>query len=105
VLLAFTGIDPFHEVWASYATYTSPGHQLCCAHALGELQAVANLVPEGQWCWAAEAAEALTGMQALVAEAIPEGWDADDVALAGMSPATAPPALTGTSQTAARLAS
>ena len=42
-------------------------------HALRELQAVTDNAPGGAWCWAAQAAEALTGMQALVSEVIARG--------------------------------
>jgi hypothetical protein len=59
VLPSFTGVA-VHDAWAPYDTYAAPGHQLCCAHALRELQAVTDAAPEGQWCWAAQAAEALT---------------------------------------------
>jgi hypothetical protein len=62
---------------------SSPDHQLCCAHALRELQAVTDSAPAGQWCWAAQAADALTRMQALASEAIAQGRDtADPAALA-----------------------
>ncbi|MEU6644604.1 transposase [Saccharomonospora sp. NPDC046836] len=33
--------------WAPYDTYVNAEHQLCCAHALRELQAVADTTPEG----------------------------------------------------------
>ena len=69
VLPSFAGIA-VHDAWAPYDTYTTPDHQLCCAHALRELQAVADAAPAGQWCWAAQAAETLTQMQKLVSEAI-----------------------------------
>jgi len=66
-----------------YDSYTGTGHQLCCAHALRELQAVADCAPEGQWYWAAQAAGALTAMQALVSEANSHGRRfADPAALA-----------------------
>ena len=77
VLPSFTGVA-VHDAWAPYDTYASPEHQLCCAHALRELQAVTDVAPEGTWCWAAQAAEALTGMQKLVAEAISQGRDTAD---------------------------
>ena len=51
---SFAGIA-VHDAWAPYDTYTAPGHQLCCAHALRELQAVTDAAPQGQWCWAAQA--------------------------------------------------
>jgi hypothetical protein len=42
-------------------TYADPEHQLCCAHALRELQGVAEGAPAGSWCWATQAADALVG--------------------------------------------
>jgi transposase len=102
VLPSFTGIA-VHDAWAPYDTCTSPEHQLCCAHALRELQAVTDVAPEGQWCWAAQAAEALTGMQKLAAEAISQGRDtADPAALAAQIHRYHSAALLGASQTAAR---
>ena len=65
VLASFAGVA-VHDAWAPYDTYAAPGHQLCCAHAVSELQAVADLAPAGEWCWATQAAEALAGMQRLV---------------------------------------
>jgi hypothetical protein len=49
-------------------------------HALRELQAVADAAPAGQWCWATQAAEALTAMQDLVHEAAGQGRAAADPA-------------------------
>jgi transposase len=72
ILPSFTGIA-VHDAWAPYDTYTSPDHQLCCAHALRELQAVTDAAPAGQWCRAAQAADALTRIQQLVSEAIARG--------------------------------
>jgi len=68
ILPRFAGVAV--HAWAPYHTYTAPDHQLCCAHALRELQAVTDAAPQGQWCWATQAAEALIGMQQLVSEAI-----------------------------------
>ena len=42
VLARFTGVA-VHDAWAPYDTYPDPGHQLCCAHALRELQGIADL--------------------------------------------------------------
>jgi transposase len=54
-------------------------------HALRELQAVTDNAPGGAWCWAAQAAEALTGTQALVSEVIARGRDTvDPAALAAL---------------------
>ena len=72
VLPSFAGVA-VHDAWAPYDTYTGPDHQLCCAHALRELQAVTDAAPAGQWCWATQAAEALTAMQDLVRQAISQG--------------------------------
>jgi transposase len=102
VLPSFAGVA-VHDAWAPYDTYTGPDHQLCCAHALRELQAVTDAAPEGQWCWAAQAAEALTAMQDLVREAISQGRHAaDPVALATQIRLFRSAALAGASQTAAR---
>jgi hypothetical protein len=32
-----------HDAWAPYDSYINASHQLCCAHALRELQAVTSL--------------------------------------------------------------
>ena len=102
VLPRFAGVA-VHDAWAPYNTYTAPEHQLCCAHAQRELQAVTDAAPQGQWCWAAQAAEALTAMQQLVSEAIRRGRDAVDPAvLAAQVRLFRSAALIGTAQTAAR---
>lgn len=62
-----------HDAWAPYDGYANAGHQLCCAHALRELQVVTNLAPGGEWCWATQAAEAITAMQKLASETIAQG--------------------------------
>ncbi|WP_308191029.1 IS66 family transposase [Pseudonocardia terrae] len=41
VLPGFRGVA-VHDAWASYDTYLDAAHQLCCAHALRELQAVTD---------------------------------------------------------------
>lgn len=70
VLGRFSGVA-VHDAWAPYDTYVDVEHQLCCAHALRELVAVADTAPsDAQWCWAGQAADALVAMQKLVAEAI-----------------------------------
>jgi transposase len=98
----FAGVA-VHDAWAPYDTYPSPDHQLCCAHALRELQAVTDAAPGGGWCWAAQAAEALTTMQDLVREAISQCHAAvDPAALAGQIQLFRSAALIGASQTAAR---
>jgi transposase len=102
VLPSFAGVA-VHDAWAPYDTYTGPEHQLCCAHALRELQAVTDAAPAGRWCWAAQAAEALTAMQDLVREAAGQGRDAvDPAALAAQVRLYRSAVLAGASQTSAR---
>jgi len=102
ILPRFTGVA-VHDAWAPYDTYTSLDHQLCCAHALRELQAVTDAAPQGQWCWATQAADALTAMQDLVREAISQERDgADPAALAAQVRLFRSAVLAGASQTAAR---
>jgi len=102
ILPSFTGVA-VHDAWAPYDTCTAPDHQLCCAHALRELQAVTDAAPQGQWCWATQAAEALTAMQDLVREAISHEHDAaDPEALAAQVRLFRSAVLAGASQTAAR---
>jgi transposase len=99
VLPSFAGVA-IHDAWAPYDGYLKAGHQLCCAHALRELQAVTDLALAGEWCWAAQAAEALTAMQALVSDAITQGKDAiDSAALAEQVTRYRSAALIGISQT------
>jgi transposase len=79
VLGRFRGVA-VHDAWAPYDTYLDVDHQLCCAHALRELQAVTDAAPDdANWCWATQAADALVAMQKLVAEAIAAGADAVEV--------------------------
>jgi transposase len=102
VLPSFAGVA-VHDAWAPYDRYSGTEHQLCCAHALRELQAVSDAATDGQWCWAAQAAEAITSMQKLVAEAITDRQDAvDPAALARQVTLYRSAALIGASQTAAR---
>jgi transposase len=99
VLPSFAGIA-VHDAWAPYDSYAGASHQLCCAHALRELQAVTDAAPAGEWCWATQAAEALTAMQKLVSEATSRGHDAvDPAALAGQITLYRSAALIGSSQT------
>src|SRR5450631_2619994 len=99
VLASFAGVA-VHDAWAPYDTYTAPEHQLCCAHALRELQAAVDCSPEGEWCWAAQAAEAITGMQQLASEAVSQGRAAaDPAALAAWTRTYRSAALIGVSQT------
>ena len=54
-----------HDAYATYDGFTSVrAHQLCNAHVLRELQSVTDTHehPDGQWCWADQAAHALTGI-------------------------------------------
>jgi hypothetical protein len=61
------------------AIRVDPEHQLCCAHALRELAAVAEHAgPDVDWCWATQAGDAVVAMQKLVAEAIAAGADTLD---------------------------
>ena len=102
VLPGFAGIA-VHDAWAPYDTYAACGHQLCCAHAARELRAVADLAPAGQWCWAAQAGEALAAMQRLAADAIAQHRDAiDPAALAAQIRLYRSAALIGIKETAAR---
>jgi transposase len=102
ILPAFAGVA-VHDAWAPYDLYAEADHQLCCAHALRELQAVTDAATDGQWCWATQAAEALTTMQVLVSEAISQGKNAvEPTALATQIHAYRSAALIGASQTAAR---
>ncbi len=78
VLGRFRGVA-VHDAWAPYDTYLEVEHQLCCAHALRELQGVAETAPPyADWCWATQAADALVAMQRLVTEAIATGADTVD---------------------------
>jgi transposase len=77
-LAGFTGVA-VHDAWAPYDTYIDPAHQLCCAHALRELAAVADTAPcDTEWCWGAQAADALVAMQRMADEANAVGVDVLD---------------------------
>jgi hypothetical protein len=70
VLPSFAGIA-VHDAWAPYDTYADvAGHALCNAHALRELQAVIDAAPQGRWCWASQAADALRDMKRTVDAAL-----------------------------------
>ena len=103
VLGRFHGVA-VHDAWAPYDSYLDVEHQLCCAHALRELQGVADLAAgEQQWCWATQAADALVAMQRLVGEAIAAGADTvDPDALSKQIQLYRWAAQIGLSQTAAR---
>lgn len=75
VLGRFRGVA-VHDAWAPYDTYADVEHQLCCAHALRELQGVSDAAPgDAPWCWANQAADALIALQKLVTEAIAASAD------------------------------
>jgi transposase len=77
VLQRFRGVA-VHDAWAPYDSYVDVDHQLCCAHAQRELQAVTDTAPNGDWCWATQAGDALVAMQRLTAQATTAGTvDAD----------------------------
>lgn len=70
VLKRFKGVA-VHDAWAPYDTYRDSEHQLCCAHALRELQGVTDTAPpEAHGCWAGQAGDSLVAMQRLVADAL-----------------------------------
>lgn len=102
-LTGFHGVA-VHDAWAPYDTYTDAAHQLCCAHALRELQAVADTVaPDTDGCWAEQTADALVAMQRLVTEALAAGLDTlDEDALTRQVHRYRCSTQTGLSQTAAR---
>jgi transposase len=78
VLAGFRGVA-VHDAWAPYDTYVKADHQLCCAHALRELAAVADTAgSDADWCWATQAADALVAMQKLVTQAITTGAESLD---------------------------
>lgn len=78
VLKRFRGVA-VHDAWAPYDSYLDVEHQLCCAHALRELAAVADLAePDADWCWANQASDALVAIQKLVVDAIASGATAVD---------------------------
>jgi transposase len=102
-LTGFRGIA-VHDAWAPYDTYVDVAHQLCCAHALRELQGVADTVPpDADRCWAEQTADALVAMQHLVTEGLAAGVDTlDEDALAEQVHRYRSGAQAGISQTAAR---
>jgi hypothetical protein len=92
-----------HDAWAPYNTYTDVEHQLCCAHALRELAAVADTEPsDADWCWAGQAADALVAMQKLFADVIGTAADPDQAALDKQVQLYRSAAQIGITQTAAR---
>jgi len=92
-----------HDAWAPYDTYPDVQHQLCCAHALRELQAVTDTTAVGQWCWATQARDALVAMQKLVDQAGEAGHAGiDGAALAEQVDRYRSAAVIGVNETAAR---
>lgn len=86
VLPEFTGIA-VHDTWAPYDTYKAVTHALCGAHLLREPQAVTDLAPEGQWCWATQASDALCELNQLVNDAPAQRPEPDASTLQGLDPA------------------
>jgi transposase len=102
VLGRFCGVA-VHDAWAPYDTYQHPDHQLCCAHARRELQAVADGAPAGEWCWATQAGDALVAMQHLIHDASQAGRDRlDEDVLAEQVARYRSAVLIGMEQTTAR---
>ncbi|MGX6608248.1 IS66 family transposase [Micromonosporaceae bacterium Da 78-11] len=92
-----------HDAWAPYDTYPDVEHQLCCAHVQRELQAVCDIAPEGVWCWARQAADALGRIQVLVSDAVASNAESlEQTALAEQVCALRSAALIGVQETSAR---
>jgi transposase len=104
VLPAFRGVL-VHDAWAPYDTYDHADHALCNAHALRELQAVTDAAPPGEWCWAAQAADALRDLKRLADASLAEDGTLGHVDQAKMAQARHryhSALLIGRKQTAAR---
>ncbi|WP_256789766.1 IS66 family transposase [Frankia sp. AvcI1] len=102
VLPAFTG-TPVHDCWAAYDVFLSADHQLCCAHVVRELVAVAEREDPAAWCWATQAIEALVDLQRLAADARAAGLGAIHLATSADGRHRLRSAVqAGISQTAAR---
>jgi transposase len=91
-----------HDAWAPYDTYVDVDHQLCCAHAQRELQAVTDTAPDTGWCWATQACDALVAMQQLAAQATTTTGTVDADALDKQVQLYRSAAQIGITQTAAR---
>jgi hypothetical protein len=63
-----------HDCWAPYDALVGVDHQLCCAHVVRELIAVAERTPDAAWNWAAQAITALVDLQKLAADARAAGF-------------------------------
>jgi transposase len=101
VLKRFRGVA-VHDAWAPYDTYVDVDHQLCCAHAQRELQAVTDTAPDTGWCWATQACDALVAMQQLAAHATTTTGTVDADALDKQVQLYRSAAQIGITQTAAR---
>lgn len=78
VLPGFRGIA-VHDAWAPYDTYTDADHALCGAHVLRELAWVIEQAPTGDWCWAAQARDALLDLKHLADHAQGAGHTSVDL--------------------------
>jgi transposase len=102
VIEGFRGVA-VHDAWAPYDTYLTATHQLCCAHVHRELQAVCDAAPEGVWCWARQAADALGRIQVMVSEAVATNAECfDQAALAQQVSVLRSAAVLGVRETSAR---
>lgn len=102
VIDGFRGVA-VHDAWAPYDTYLPVAHQLCCSHVQRELQAVCDTTPEGQWCWARQATDALGRIQVLVNDAVASNAERlDEAALAQQVSALRSAALIGLKETSSR---
>jgi transposase len=77
VLPGFTGIA-VHDAWAPYDTCTGATRALWGSHVLRELVAVFEPAPEGDWCWARQAHDALLDLKKLADQADADSLGACD---------------------------
>lgn len=78
ILPRFRGIA-VHDAWAPYDTYTLAEHALCGAHVLRELAWVIEQAPDAdQWCWGAQARDALLDLKHLAGHARAAGHTSVD---------------------------
>jgi hypothetical protein len=102
VIDGFRGVA-VHDAWAPYDTYLPVAHQLCCSHVQRELQAVCDTAPEGQWCWARQATDALGRIQVLVNDAVASHAEGlDETVLAKQVSALRSAAFIGLKETSGR---
>jgi transposase len=78
ILPHFRGIA-VHDAWAPYDTYTLAEHALCGSHVLRELVAVIEQAPADDWCWAAQARDALLDLKRLAHDAHAAGHTGVDL--------------------------